>query len=275
MNFAFNEDQDRLRDSAVRFLRDRIDLIASRARQSARHHVRRIAVERHRRARLDRVDHSGRIRRPRHESRRLGGDHRRTRTRRSRPALTSATTPARSHCCAPVPPNQKEALLPQIVAGSVQTRAGVERNANRPKIRVAATTFVRNGRLTGTKRYVIDADTATHLVVTARDSMRHRWASTSSNAVSRRFDRTRSRGWTSRDASRTVTFDDAAAEPMPVAFRATRGRGSPIGYCWRCRRKTPAAPNRSCARPSRTRISASSSANRSRRIRRSSTNAPT
>ena len=26
MNFAFNEDQDRLRDSAVRFLRDRIDL---------------------------------------------------------------------------------------------------------------------------------------------------------------------------------------------------------------------------------------------------------
>ncbi len=72
--------------------------------------------------------------------------------------------------------------------------------ANNPKTRARLRRPCRNGRLSGTKRYVIDADTATHLVVSARDAA----GSLGLYVVERerrRIDRAGCRGWTSRGAS--------------------------------------------------------------------------
>jgi len=64
---------------------------------------------------------------------------------------------------------QKDQYLPRVVTGAAQLAlAWSEHEKNEDPRHV--TTIVTDNRLAGTKRFVIDADTATQLVVTARDA---------------------------------------------------------------------------------------------------------
>jgi acyl-CoA dehydrogenase len=271
VNFAFNEDQDRLRDSAARFLRDRIDL----GRLTAQGNRPDTTYDQTLWNEIVALGWTGLI-----VPEEYGG---------LGMSLVDwvVITEELGRSLAPCPylgnyagtlallragsAEQKETLLPQIIGGTVQTAlAWSESEQTEDPLAVTAT--VRNGRLTGSKRYVFDADTATHLIVTARDAS----GSLGFYLVERDHGVSIEpcHGWMSRRRVCRVTF----AEALPNRCRlpsTQRGRGSRIACCSRCRRRTPAAPNRSCGRPSRTRISASSSASRSRRIRRSSTSAPT
>jgi alkylation response protein AidB-like acyl-CoA dehydrogenase len=168
MNFAFNADQDLLRDSVVRLLRDKVDL--------------------------------GRL---------TGGGNRvdtsydptlwREMTELGWPGLIIpetfgglamslvdwiVITEEVGRSLAPCPylgnyagtlavmaagsPAQQNELLPAVVDGAAQLAlAWSEHESNEDPRAVEST--VASGRLSGTKRYVLDADTATHFVVTATD----------------------------------------------------------------------------------------------------------
>ena len=64
---------------------------------------------------------------------------------------------------------QKEALLPAVIGGTVQL-ALAWNEQERGTDPQAVSTSIDAGRLHGVKRYVVDADTATHFIVTARDA---------------------------------------------------------------------------------------------------------
>jgi alkylation response protein AidB-like acyl-CoA dehydrogenase len=169
MNFAFDEDQDRLRDSAVRFLRDRIDLnrLTSQGNRPdttydpslwrdivALGWPGLLIPEEYGGLGMSLVDwvvvteELGRALAP---CPYLG-------TYAGTLALLRAGTT-----------DQKERLLPQVVSGGAQLAlAWSETQQSEDPDAVAAS--VKNGVLRGSKRYVIDADTATHFVVTARAS---------------------------------------------------------------------------------------------------------
>jgi len=217
VNFAFNEDQDRLRDSAARFLRDRIDL----GRLTAQGNRPDTTYDQTLWNEIVALGWTGLI-----VPEEYGG---------LGMSLVDwvVITEELGRSLAPCPylgnyagtlallragsAEQKETLLPQIIGGTVQTAlAWSESEQTEDPLAVTAT--VRNGRLTGSKRYVFDADTATHLIVTARDAtgslgfyLVERDHGVSIEPVP----------W--MDVTRrvcTVTFDEVAAEPMPVAFDA-------------------------------------------------------
>ena len=169
MNFAFNEDQDRLRDSAARFLRDCIDL----GRLTAQGNRPDTTYDQTLWNEIVALGWTGLI-----VPEEYGG---------LGMSLVDwvVITEELGRSLAPCPylgnyagtlallragsAEQKETLLPQIIGGTVQTAlAWSESEQTEDPLAVTAT--VRNGRLTGSKRYVFDADTATHLIVTARDA---------------------------------------------------------------------------------------------------------
>ena len=168
MNFAFNEDQDRLRDSAVRFLRDRVDLATLTAQGNRPDTTydpslwREIVAlgwpgllipEEYGGLGMSLVDwvviteELGRTLAP---CPYLG-------TYAGTMALLRAGTA-----------DQKDRLLPRVVAGDVQLALAWSETEQLEDPHVVSTRGA-NGVLHGTKRYVVDADTATHFIVTARD----------------------------------------------------------------------------------------------------------
>ena len=190
MNFAFNEDQDRLRDSAVRFLRDRIDL----GRLTAKGNDPDTTYDRTLWNEIVALGWTGLI-----VPEEYGG---------LGLSLVDwvVITEELGRSLAPCPylgnyagtlallragsAEQKDTLLPQIVSGSVQTALAWSENEQSEDPRAIAAT-VRNGRLNGTKRYVIDADTATHLDRVR--SRRYRLVGALRRGTRRRrFDRSRS-----------------------------------------------------------------------------------
>ena len=218
MNFAFDEDQDRLRDSAVRFLRDRIDLSRLTAQGNrpdttydtalwneivALGWTGLIVPEEYGGLGMSLVDwvviteELGRSLAPCPYLGNFAGTL----------ALMRAGTS-----------EQKELLLPQIVAGTAQAALAWSENEQSEDPH-AVTAAVKGGRLNGTKRYVIDADTATHLVVSARDvsgSLGLWLVARDQAGVS-----IEAAPW--MDITRrvcTVTFANAKAEPMSGDFDA-------------------------------------------------------
>ena len=218
MNFAFNEDQDRLRDSAVRFLRDRIELSRLTAKGNrpdttydtalwneivALGWTGLIVPEEYGGLGMSLVDwvviteELGRTLAPCPYLGNYAGTL----------ALMRAGTA-----------EQKEMLLPQIVAGTAQAALAWSESEQSEDVHAVATT-VKNGRLSGTKRYVIDADTATHLVVSARDAT----GSLGLYLVARDQSGVAIEPAPWMDVTRrvcTVTFASARAEPMPCDFDA-------------------------------------------------------
>ncbi len=215
MNFAFDEDQDRLRDSVVRFLRDRVDLApltANGNRPDTRYDAalwREIVglgwpglliPERYGGLGLSLVDWSvigeeiGRALAP---CPYLG-------THAGTLALLHAGTEA-----------QRERLLPEVVTGDAQLALAWS-EAEQTDDPYAVATTCRDGALHGTKRWVLDGDDATHFVVTARDAT----GSLSVHLAERDAPGVMIEPLEWMDVTRrvsTVTFDAAPAEPMPVA----------------------------------------------------------
>jgi acyl-CoA dehydrogenase len=169
VNFAFDDDQNRLRDSAVRFLRDRIDL-SRITRQGNRPDTRYDAAlwrdvvalgwpsllipEEYGGSGLTLVDWIV-------INEELG--------RSLAPCPYLGTYAGTLAVLRAGSGEQKERLLPGVASGDVRfalacSEAEHVDNAGLVSTRVA------NRALRGTKRYVIDADDATHFVVTARDS---------------------------------------------------------------------------------------------------------
>lgn len=215
MNFAFNEDQDRLRDSAVRFLRDRIDLTRLTAQGNrpdttydkalwneivALGWTGLIIPEEYGGLGLSLVDwvviteEFGRALAP---CPYLGNY-----------AGTLALLRAGSS-------EQKEALLPQIVSGEAQAALAWSESEQSEDARAVSAT-VSNGRLNGTKRYVIDADTATHLIVSARDSRGSLGLYVVARGAGVSIEPAPWMDITRRVC--TVTFTNASAEAMPGSF---------------------------------------------------------
>ena len=216
MNFAFNEDQDRLRDSAVRFLRDRIDL----GRLTAKGNRPDTAYDTALWSEIVALGWTGLIIPEEHGG--LG--------------LTLVDwiviTEELGRSLAPCPylgnyagtlallragsSEQQEMLLPQIVAGTVQMALAWSESEQAEDPHVVAA-IVRNGLLSGTKRYVIDADTATHLIVSARDAT----GSLGLYLVAREQAGVAVEALPWMDVTRrvcTVTFSNAKAEQMAGDF---------------------------------------------------------
>ena len=218
MNFAFNEDQDRLRESALRFLRDRIDLgrlTGNGNRPDTTYDTKLwneivglgwtglLVPEEYGGSGLSLVDwvviteELGRSLAP---CPYLGNY-----------AGTLALMRAGSS-------QQKELLLPQIVSGTAQMALAWSESEQAEDHGVLAAT-VGTGPLRGTKRYVVDADTATHLIVSARDtagSLALYLVPSDQAGVSIEV-----LPW--MDVTRrvcTVTFADAKAEQLPGDFDA-------------------------------------------------------
>ena len=222
MNFAFDEDQNRLRDSAVRFLRDRVDLsriTGQGNRPDTRYDTalwREIVAlgwpgllipEEYGGSGLTLVDwivineEIGRSLAPCPYLGTFAG--------------TAALLRAGST-------EQKERLLPGVVSGDVRFALACNEaeQTDAPKdidARVAGSAL--RDTIDGTARYVIDADDATHFVVTARDSSGSLGLyvverDQSSVAVSplEWMDVTRRVG--------TVTFDGARCERLQADFDA-------------------------------------------------------
>ena len=215
MNFAFNEDQDRLRDSAVRFLRDRIDL----SRLTAQGNRPDTTYDKALWSEIVALGWTGLIIPEEYGGLGL--------------SLVDwvVITEEFGRAFAPCPylgnyagtlallragsTEQKETLLPLIVSGEAQAAlAWSESEQSEDPHAVAAT--VRNGRLNGTKRYVIDADTATHLIVSARDAAGSLGLYIVGRSSGVSIDPVPWMDITRRVC--TVTFDDAHAEAMPMAF---------------------------------------------------------
>ena len=169
MNFAFDEDQNRLRDSAVRFLRDRVDLsrITGRGnRPDTRYDARLwrdivalgwpslLIPEEYGGSGLTLIDW-------------IVVNEEIGRSLAPCPYLGTYAGALALLCAGSA--EQKERLLPGVASGDVRFALACN-EAERVDASDSVDARVADGSLRGTKRYVIDADDATHFVVTARDS---------------------------------------------------------------------------------------------------------
>ena len=218
MNFAFDEDQNRLRDSAVRFLRDRVDLSRITG-QGNRPDTRYdpalwrdivalgwpslLIPEEYGGSGLTPVDWIV-------VNEEIG--------RSLAPCPYFGTFAGTVALLRAGSAEQKERLLPGIGAGEIRfALACNEAEQNDALDRVDAR--VAGGAVRGTKRYVIDADDATHFVVTARDSS----GSLGLYVVERRQPSVAVVPLEWMDVTRrvgTVTFDGARCERLPADFDA-------------------------------------------------------
>ena len=216
MNFAFDEDQGRLRDSAVRFLRDRVDLSRITG-QGNRPDTRYdpalwrdivalgwpglLIPEEYGGSGLTLVDWIV-------INEELG--------RSLAPCPYLGTYAGTLALLRAGSAEQKERLLPGVASGVVRFALACD-DTERPD---DATRIDAHGAVHGTKRYVIDADDASHFVTTARDSN----GSLGLYVVERDrpgvtvdvldwIDVTRRVG--------TVTFDGARGERLPADFDAS------------------------------------------------------
>ena len=112
--------------------------------------------------------------------------------------------------------SQKQTLLPGVIDGTLQLALAWNEQESKEDPTLVDSSVTEN-KLTGSKQYVVDADTATHLIVTARNAKNEiQFYVVATNQTEVKIE---DLPWmdVTRRVSR-ITFDAATAEPMSNSF---------------------------------------------------------